>query len=64
MPNRKERSRFVSAQMRANTLANAEKYDWVRQQQERAVAAAEAGRAADRSRFRQALDRALRSAKG
>ena len=42
MPNRKERSRFVSARMRANALANAEKHEWVRQQQERAVAAAEA----------------------
>ncbi len=41
MPNRKKRSRFVSAGMRANALANAEKYDWVRQQQEHAVAAAE-----------------------
>ena len=36
----KKRSRFVSAAMRSNALANATKHEWARQQQERAVAAA------------------------
>ena len=36
----KEQSRFVTAQMRANALANAETRQWVRQRQERAIAAA------------------------
>jgi len=39
--NAKERSRFVTAEMRANVLANAEKYEWVRAQQRNAIAAAE-----------------------
>ena len=37
----KKRSRFVSAAMRSNAQANAAKHDWAREQQERAVAAAE-----------------------
>ena len=36
----KERSRFVSAAMRSNAVANAAKHEWAREQQERAVAAA------------------------
>ena len=38
----KQRSRFVSAAMRSNAVANAAKCNWAREQQERAVAAAEA----------------------
>ena len=37
----KEHSRFVTAEMRANVLANAKKYDWVREEQQRAIGAAE-----------------------
>ncbi|MCK5806655.1 MAG: hypothetical protein KAI66_27750, partial [Lentisphaeria bacterium] len=36
----KECSRLVSAQMRANALANAKKYEWAEAQQRRAVKAA------------------------
>lgn len=36
----KERSRFVSAAMRSNAVANSAKHEWAREQQERAVAAA------------------------
>lgn len=39
--NAKERSRFVTAKMRSNVLANAEKHDWVRALQKNAIAAAE-----------------------
>ena len=35
----KEHSRFVTADMRANVLTNAKKYDWVRQEQQRAIEA-------------------------
>ncbi|MFH1264158.1 MAG: hypothetical protein ABIK89_00415, partial [Planctomycetota bacterium] len=38
--NAKEYSRFVTAQMRANALVNAEKHPWVGQRQQQAVAAA------------------------
>ncbi len=41
MSNGKKRSRFVSATMRSNALANAATHDWARKQRERAVAAAE-----------------------
>ena len=37
----KKQSRFVSAAMRSNAVANAKKHDWARERQERAVAAAE-----------------------
>ena len=37
----KEQSRFVTAQMRTNALANVKKYPWARTQQKRAIAAAE-----------------------
>jgi len=37
----KDHSRFVTAAMRANVLANAEKYEWVAAQQRNAIAAAE-----------------------
>ncbi len=37
----KEHSRFVTADMRANALANAKKHDWARQEQQRAIRAAE-----------------------
>jgi len=39
--NAKEHSRFVTAEMRANVSANAEKHEWVRAQQKNAIAAAE-----------------------
>jgi len=39
--NAKDHSRFVTAEMRANVLANAEKYEWVAAQQRNAIAAAE-----------------------
>ncbi len=38
----KERSRFVTAQMRANLLANAEKFDWIKKQQDGAIQSAAA----------------------
>ena len=38
--NAKDRSRFVTAEMRANVLANAKEHEWVRQQQKKATAAA------------------------
>lgn len=38
--NAKDHSRFVTASMRANVQANAEKYEWVRAQQQRTIAAA------------------------
>ena len=41
MPKGKSHSRFVTAEMRANALVNAEKHDWVREQRERAVSEAE-----------------------
>ena len=36
----KDHSRFVTAEMRANVLANAERYEWVPGQQQRAIEAA------------------------
>ncbi len=40
MSMRKKRSRFVSAAMRSNAVANAKRHDWASERQERAVAAA------------------------
>ncbi len=33
----KEHSRFVTAQMRANALANVEKYEWAKAEQEKEI---------------------------